>query len=243
MGHGVQPVATLAVIIATVITSYRGFTDQRVLERYMFQVEGILGYRQYYRILSSGFMHANGPHLFFNMFCFYSFGQSIERYFGWPLLLGIYAASLIGGSLLALAIHRNHGDYCAVGASGAVSGILFASIFLLPGGSVMLMFLPIPIPASVFAIGYTAVSIYGIKSQRGNIGHDAHLGGAITGLLLIALLYPRAVLHSLGLFLLILALVLGFFGYYFRQQLRDLFDQWQARGQTAQKNKSTSQAP
>ena len=224
MGQGIQAIATIIVIGVTVAISYKGFGDRRFFERLMFQVEGIRGYRQYYRMVSSGFVHANGPHLFFNMFCFYSFGENIEHYYGWPLLLGIYAASLVGGSLLALAIHRNHGDYSAVGASGAVSGVLFASIFLLPGGSIMMMFLPIPIPASVFAVGYTVVSIYGIKSQQGNIGHEAHLGGAITGLLLIALLYPRAVLYSLWLFLLILAIVLGFFGFLFKEQLRDLFN-------------------
>ncbi len=202
--------ATYVLIGATVLVTWYAFTNVRFFESFAFHVEPILRRKEYYRAVSSAFLHVSLVHLLFNMFCFHSFGSNIERFFGAGILLGIYFCSMIGGDALALLIHRNHPDYRAVGASGAVSGVIFASIFLLPGGSVMMLFLPIPIPAPVFAILYTLISIYGIRSKRDNIGHEAHLGGAITGMLFVAVAYPGAVKESRLLFAAIMFAVVAF---------------------------------
>ena len=216
-----DPIApiTIALIGVTVYLSWRGFKNGAFFDKYSFRIDSILGRKEYYRVISSGFLHADLPHLIFNAFCFYSFGEGVELIFGKAALLSIYFLSLVGGGLLSLLIHRNHHDYTAVGASGAVSGIIFASIFLLPGGSVMLFLIPIPIPAAIFAILYTVISIYGIRTQKGNIGHGAHLGGAITGMLVTAALYPQAVKASPLLFAFIMVLTVGFLAFTFKTQL------------------------
>lgn len=219
-----NPIAYMAgaLMIATCLISWQAFKKPVLFDRLKFEIQAILGYRQYYRIFSSALIHINPMHLIFNMLCFYSFGEGLELQFGWTLLLGLYLVSLLGGSLLSLWVHRNHGDYSAVGASGAVSGVIFASIFLFPGGSIQMFLVPIPIPASLFAIVYVFGSMYAIRAQRDNIGHDAHLGGAITGLLFVAVFYPSAVMASLWLFLGIMAGVLGFMVYLFKDQILSL---------------------
>jgi hypothetical protein len=104
----------------------------------------------------------------------------------------IYFASLIGGNLLALFIHRGHPEYAAVGASGAISGIIFAAIALFPGMRLGLLLLPFSMPAWLFGLLYVLYSIYGIRSKSDNIGHEAHLGGGLVGLALSVILYPEA---------------------------------------------------
>ena len=124
------------------------------------------------------------------------FSGSIESYLGGIKFLIIYMASLIGGNLFSLLIHRQHGDYNAVGASGAVCGIIFASIALFPGMGVGLFFLPLSIPGWLYGILYVLYSIYGIKSKKGNIGHEAHLGGALIGMTVALIIEPSAFLEN-----------------------------------------------
>ena len=121
-----DPIApiTIALIGVTVYLSWRGFKNGAFFDKYSFRIDSILGRKEYYRVISSGFLHTDLPHLIFNAFCFYSFAEGIELLFGKAALLSIYFLSLVGGGLLSLLIHRNHHDYTAVGASGAVSGII-----------------------------------------------------------------------------------------------------------------------
>jgi membrane associated rhomboid family serine protease len=187
--NGPTALFNLVVIAATVYSSYRGFSSPAYLERYIFSPEHILRDKQYYRLVSSGFLHADWMHLLFNMYSLYSFGSIIELVFGAPTFLAIYFASILGGSGLSLYLHRKH-DYRALGASGGVCGIIFACIFLVPGSSVRIFLLPIDIPAYIYAILFMGISYFGIKHKIGNIGHDAHLGGAIIGLLIATVLHP-----------------------------------------------------
>lgn len=184
---------SLLLIIANVFFSYRGFKERAFFERYIFHVERILAGREYRRLLGSAFLHANWGHLFFNMFALYSFSVGVESIFGRGNYVLIYFGSLIAGNLLALYIHRNHGDYRAVGASGAVSGIIFSSVLMFPGSSIMFLFLPVAIPSWLFGIGFILVSIYGIGSRFGKLGHEAHLGGAISGVILTIILRPELI--------------------------------------------------
>lgn len=181
--------ATIAIIVANILVSIKGFNDTSFFERYKFGI-GQIKAGEKERMVTSGFLHVDVAHLFFNMFTLYFFADVVINWFGPGKFLGIYFISLIAGSLLALFFHKNEPYYSAVGASGAVTGILYAAILLQPGMSLYLMFIPIPIPAYVVGIGYLLYSIYGMKSRLGNIGHTAHFGGAVGGYVSTLLFKP-----------------------------------------------------
>jgi len=181
-------------IIANVLVSWKGFGDQVFFDRYKFSVDGVLLFRQRDRLFTSGFLHANWLHLIFNMLALFFFSETVSVVLGWWGFLLVYFMSLVGGDLLSLFIHRHSGDYSSVGASGAVSGVIFAAIALVPGISVGLFF--IPMPGWLFGLLYTLISIYGIRSRTGNIGYDSHLGGALIGLLVAIALRPSALIEN-----------------------------------------------
>ena len=183
-------------IIINVAFSYKGFTNGLFFDGYKFEVDKILVNKDYKRLVTSGFLHVSWTHLIFNMISLYAFSGLLESQIGGGKFLLVYFASLIGGDLLSLFVHRNHGDYNAVGASGAVSGIIFASIALFPGMGVGFFGLPFSIPSWLYGILYILYSIYGIKSSKDNIGHDAHLGGALVGMTVALLLQPIAFLDN-----------------------------------------------
>ena len=115
---------------------------------------------------------------------------------GHAQFLLIYLVALLGGNLLSLWVNRRNYHYSAVGASGAVSGIVFAAVILFPDMRLGILFIPIGIPGWIFALLYTAYSIYGVRSRLGNVGHDAHLGGGIAGALVLIALYPELLSYS-----------------------------------------------
>ncbi len=193
----------LILIAVTLVVSYKGLKDKLFFENNKFEVDRILIHKEYKRLVTSGFLHLSWSHLFFNMFSLFAFSFSLESYLGSVYFLIIYFASLIGGKLLALFVHRNHGDYSAVGASGAVCGIIFASIALFPDMGIGFFILPFFIPSWLYGILYIGYTMYGIKSNRDSIGHEAHLGGALVGMLVAILLQPRALLENYVVILLI----------------------------------------
>jgi membrane associated rhomboid family serine protease len=211
------PIATIAVIAFTVYWSYRGFTSPGFRDRYIFSPTRILQDRQYYRLLSCGFLHLNWLHLIFNMLSLYSVGAAIERVFGLHIFLIIYLGSIVGGSLLSLYLHRNHYGYRALGASGGVCGIIFAFIFLFPGARMGFFF--ILLPGWLFAILFILISFFGLRRQLGNIGHDAHLGGAIIGLLITTALHPSIVVQSPVLYAVVMGLSAALFIYLYENPL------------------------
>ncbi|KAA2217016.1 MULTISPECIES: rhomboid family intramembrane serine protease [Maribacter] len=183
-------IATIAVIAANIMVSLKGFNDTYFFDRYKFSI-GAIRSGQKERMLTSGFLHVDVAHLFFNMFTLYFFADVVISWFGQGKFIIIYFISLLAGSLLALFFHRDETYYSAVGASGAVTGILYSAILLQPNDSLYLMFIPIPIPAYVLGIGYLLYSIYGMKSRLGNIGHTAHFGGAVGGYLITLIFMPN----------------------------------------------------
>src|SRR5579871_6730078 len=209
---------TIGIIIVTVLVSLWGFSKEAVVQKLIFDPEKILRDKEYYRMFTSALLHAHIPHLFLNMFSLYSFGSDIEKKFGSASLLFIYLSSVVGGSTLSLFLHRNH-VYRALGASGGVCGVIFAAIFL-TGTSVEFMFIPIPIPPWAFAIGFLVISFFAMKSGRDNIGHDAHIGGAIIGLIVTTILYPSFVTRQLGLFAAVMGISLAMLVYLIMNPLR-----------------------
>ncbi|MBA4148036.1 MAG: rhomboid family intramembrane serine protease [Verrucomicrobia bacterium] len=193
------PYFTIGLIALTCWISYKGFKSSIFVEKYIFCPESILAYKEFYRLISSGFLHANVSHLLCNMVTLYLFGRGLEIVFGPIQFFLIYFGSIVGGSILSLWLHRNH-VYQAYGASGGVCGVMFAHIFLFPGGSISMFMLPIWIPSWLYAILFMVGSCYGIKRQSDNIGHDAHLGGAIAGLVVTTLLHSWIATQSPKMF-------------------------------------------
>ncbi|MEO2051289.1 MAG: rhomboid family intramembrane serine protease [Allomuricauda sp.] len=183
-------IATIAIIAANILVSIRGFGNSAFFDRYKFSINAIQA-GQKDRMFTSGFLHVDISHLFFNMFTLYFFADVVISWFGPGKFLIIYLVSLMGGSLLALFFHKDEPYYSAVGASGAVTGILYAAILLNPDMQLGIMFIPIPLPAYVLGIAYLLYSIYGMKSRLGNIGHTAHFGGAVGGYATTLLFKPE----------------------------------------------------
>ncbi len=169
--------------------SFKGFNDLAFFRQYEFHIGSIRAGEQI-RMFSSAFLHADLGHLFFNMFTLYMFAPVVIEYFSGYSFLIIYVGSLIFGSLLTLLFHKDDYNYRAIGASGAVTGVLYSAILLQPDMSLYLFFIPIPIPAYLFGIGYLLYSIYGMKAKNDNIGHTAHFGGAIGGYIITIMKDP-----------------------------------------------------
>ncbi len=186
----------IILLLINLVISYKGFKDKLFFDNYMFQVDRVLIDKDYKRLVTSGFLHANWSHLVFNMISLYLFSSLLEQKVGAFYFILIYFISLVGGNLLALFVHREHADYSAIGASGAVCGVIFASIAVFPGIGIVFIILPLSIPSWLYGILYVGYSIYGIKSQKGNIGHEAHLGGVLIGMLLTIFLYPNAIVEN-----------------------------------------------
>jgi len=174
---------TVIIIGANVLVSFKGFEDRLFFERYKFNVGSIKRGEQI-RMFSSAFLHADTKHLLFNMLTLFFFADTVVNQFGNFNFITIYLASLIFGNLLSLYFHKDEYWYSAIGASGAVTGILYSAILLEP--TMRINF----IPGYLFGIGYLLYSIYGMKNRIGNIGHDAHFGGAIGGYIITLLLMP-----------------------------------------------------
>lgn len=183
-------IALLVLIAANVLVSFKAFEDQFFFRKYEFHI-GSIRAGEHLRMLTSGFLHVDIAHLAFNMLTLYFFAPVVSSYLGNGSFLLIYFGSLICGSLLTLQFHKEEYSYRAVGASGAVTGILYAAILLQPGMDLYFFFIPIPIPAYLFGIGYLLYSIYGMKSRQDNIGHTAHFGGAIGGYLITLFKEPQ----------------------------------------------------
>lgn len=185
----------LIIIIFNVLFSYKGIQDRLFIDKYKFQVGPILA-GQKIRLLSSGFLHTDYLHLGFNMYALYLFSDSVVHTLGAFYFLIIYFCSLLAGNLFSLMYHKNETYYSAVGASGAVSGIVYSAVMLYPDMTLILFPIPVPLPGYVFGVGYLLYSIYGMKKQIGNVGHSAHLGGAITGFILTLLIRPQLIFEN-----------------------------------------------
>lgn len=185
---------TFLIIVVTTIVSILAFGRPRLMEAGIFSVRDIRDRHQYYRLVTSLLLHAGGGHLLLNMLSLYSFALGLERVVGPAKTLLVYGAAGVAGGLLSLAINYRDRAYRALGASGAVAGVIFASIFLAPGGSIIIFPLPIPLPTWAYALFFIGVSLYGIGRGDTPVGHDAHLGGALAGIVLAAVIEPAMVL-------------------------------------------------
>jgi len=172
-----------------------------LIERSLFRPYWLLPRRQYATIVTSAFMHANLAHLAFNAITFWSFGFQLERAMGSGRFAELYASGMLVSAWGTWLKHRTDPAYACLGASGAILAVLFASIVYFPTQSLYLMLLPVPIPAPLFAVAYLGYTWYAARRQRGRVNHDAHFGGAIAGLVFVALTDPDAWRRTIALLL------------------------------------------
>ncbi|MBF4487867.1 MULTISPECIES: rhomboid family intramembrane serine protease [unclassified Flavobacterium] len=199
----------VGIIVANALISYKGFNDLAFFRKYEFHVGSIRSGEQI-RMLSSGFLHADIMHLAFNMLTLWFFAPVVIQWMGTFSFVLIYFGSLIFGSLLTMLFHKNDYSYRAVGASGAVTGVLYSAILLQPDMMLGIFFV-IPMPAYLFGILYLLYSIYGMRAKNDNIGHTAHFGGAIGGYLITLIKEPSLIVdHSLMVILLAIPILILF---------------------------------
>lgn len=199
----------IAIIVINVLISYKGFNDLSFFRKYEFHVGSIRSGEQI-RMLSSGFLHADLTHLIFNMLTLWFFAPVVINFLGAIPFVLVYFGSLIFGSLLTMVFHKNDYGYRAVGASGAVTGVLYSAILLQPDMMLGIFFV-IPMPAYIFGILYLLYSIYGMKAKNDNIGHTAHFGGAVGGYVITLLREPTLLVdHTLMVVLLAIPIVILF---------------------------------
>ncbi len=187
---------TLIIIALTSVVSFLAFQNSELMDKLQFNAAKIVHQKQYYRLISHAFIHANWTHLLVNMFVLYFFGRAIEQYFGYyfgnkaiAFYVLLYFGGILSSNIWSLIKHQNNYYYNAVGASGAVSSMLFAFIFFNPWEK-LYFFAILPIPGILFAVGYLIYSYQMSKNKNDNVAHDAHILGAIFGFVFPVLLKP-----------------------------------------------------
>jgi len=191
--------STLILIALTCVVSFVAFDNQKLMANLIFWPPAITKNHDYSRLLTYGFVHANGSHLLFNMITLYFFGRAMEGFVGEHLgpygFAFFYLSALVVSILPTYLRHREDAQYRSLGASGAVSAVLFAFILLRPWSTILIFF--IPMPAIVYAVGYLGYTIWRDRVQADRVNHSAHLSGAVYGVVFMVLMDPRVV----GLFL------------------------------------------
>ncbi|MBB4125217.1 membrane associated rhomboid family serine protease [Xanthomonas translucens] len=197
----VTPV-NLILIVLTVLVSWAAFNNRKLLDRLILWPPAIDRHKQYDRLVTHGFIHADFPHLLFNMITLYFFGGPIERLMErltgsmltYPLF---YLAALVVAILPSYLKNQKNPNYFSLGASGAVSAVLFAYILLAPWTGIYFFFIPIPIPAILYAVFYVGYSIWMDRRGGDNINHSAHLAGAAFGVMFLLIMEPSVLQHFL----------------------------------------------
>ncbi|TAH43629.1 MAG: rhomboid family intramembrane serine protease [Elusimicrobia bacterium] len=185
--------ATLVIIAITCVVSFMAFGNRKLLDDLILWPPAISRGKQYYRLVSYGFIHADGTHLLFNMFTLYFFGTFSERfvseYIGTLGYVGFYLSAIVVSILPTYLRNAHNPAYRSLGASGAVSAVLFAFVLMQPWSTILIFF--IPCPAIVYAVVYVGYSIYMDRKGTDNINHSAHLWGAAYGVLFMLAMEPR----------------------------------------------------
>jgi membrane associated rhomboid family serine protease len=190
--------AAAAILALMVVASLAAlYAAPSLLDRHLLRPYWLLPRRQYVTVITSGFLHADLPHLLFNAFTFLAFGFSLERAIGSGRFAALYAFGLLVSAAGTWLAHRRQPDYASLGASGAILAVLFASIVYTPSQSIVIFPIPLPIPAPLFAVLYLAYTIYASKQSRGRINHDAHLSGALAGVVFVLLTDASAFARAL----------------------------------------------
>lgn len=192
---------TIIIIIFTCLVSYQGFNKYAFIDKLKHSPSLEFSLKEYYRLLTSGFIHADWTHLIINMFVLYSFGEFIEGYIvsefgkagGGVIFLILYLLNIILANIPTYIKHKNNPGFSSIGASGAVSGIIFIFILLRPWSMLSLFFI-IPVPAIIAGVGYLIYSSWAANKEQGRLDHSAHFAGAISGMMMIIILRKEIII-------------------------------------------------
>jgi len=196
-----SPFTLFLLLINVLVSGYALYFDRHLIDKLAFKPHRVLKHGELYRLVSGGFVHGSMGHLAFNMITLFFFGPALEVRLGSGLFLVIFFGAELSAHLLTTWMHRDSVSYSAVGASGAISGVLFSFSLFYPLEKIYLFLIPIGIPAWIFATGFVVFSAVAMRrkgdTRGGGIAHEAHLGGALGGLILTLIVEPS----SLELFL------------------------------------------
>ncbi|MFO7844938.1 MAG: rhomboid family intramembrane serine protease [Balneolaceae bacterium] len=193
-------VTLLFIGITSVISLAALYVDQRILNTGMLIPYRVVRNQTWYELFTAGFLHGSFGHLAVNMFVLFFFGVVLEQNLGAAQYVALYISGLLVSSIPSMTNHRDNPQYATLGASGGVESVLFGFIFLFPTESIYFIFLPIPIPAWLFGIAFLAYSVYESKKVQGNINHEAHIAGAVWGILYMLFFVPNSLDHILSVF-------------------------------------------
>jgi membrane associated rhomboid family serine protease len=195
-----MPITLLIILAATCIVSFMAFNNRRLIDDLILWPPAIERKKEYYRLVTYGLIHADGMHLLFNMMTLFFFGRVMEPLY--TQILGVFGFGLFYLGALIISIlptylkNRRNSNYHSLGASGAVSAVLFAYVLISPWSRILVWF--VPIPAIIYAVLYVGYSIYMDQRGQGNINHSAHLWGAAYGVIFTVVAYPPVLPHFLG---------------------------------------------
>ena len=190
-------VTYLLIGITSAVSLAALYGDQRILNTGMLIPHRVARNQSWYELLTAGFLHANFGHLLVNMFVLFFFGMVLEQNLGSAQFASLYISGLLISSIPSMVNHRDDPQYATLGASGGVESVLFGFIFLYPTESIYFILIPIPIPAWIFGLGFLAYSVYESKKGRGNVNHEAHIAGAVWGVLYLLFFIPNSLDHIL----------------------------------------------
>ena len=193
-----SPAASLLLAAILGASLFGLYARPALIERNLFRPFWFLQRREYLTAISSGFLHADLPHLLFNCITLWAFAFPLERVIGTPRLLALYFFGLLVSDAGTWFKHRKDPGYRSLGASGAILAVLFASIVYVPTASIFILPIPVPIPAPLFAVLYLSYTWWASRNARGRINHDAHMAGALAGIAFVAIVDTPALQRAIG---------------------------------------------
>jgi membrane associated rhomboid family serine protease len=186
-----SPASIILLIVICLISLIALFKSPKLYESWLLQPYRVVHQKKWYLVITSGFLHADLTHLLFNMLTFYFFAFNLESITGTIDFLIIFFASLILSDISTIIKNKDNPGYRAVGASGAISGVVFSSILFNPGAKMGILFFPVPIPAPIFGLLYLAYCYFAARNSSDDINHEAHFYGALAGIIVTIILFPN----------------------------------------------------